>query len=249
MVGGVFEAGLSAGRRRGATIGSGADYDEDGLYGPRDANRQRAAEPQSAVSRAITAVARLVVPIVLLLTTFIASYLYNDTTLASLGMAVDGLTLGAVLLPTAFFASHLTNRRYGPGYAFWQIVATWLIAAALFTVARKYLGTSALPVPFATARLAWTFLAALFSAEVVGVVVFDAARGPHWWSAPLFASLWAGAVFCLIYYPAAFLGTGSAWVTEFLIHLALMAAMAVLLAIPYWLLRAIVRPLPGFGGY
>jgi hypothetical protein len=249
MVGGVFEAGLPAGRRRIGAIGSDLDFDEDGLYGSRDWNRTNAVQQPSARLRAFRAVARLILPVAILMTTYTAAYLYNDTKLASFGIPIGDLTLGALLLPTAFFATHITNRRYGPGYAFWQIVASWVIGLALLPVAQGYFGTRAVANPFPDTRTLLAFGAALFVGQVVGIVAFDGTRGRHWWSAPFFGSLWAGIVFCVIFYLAAFAGTGSPWTNAFVVHLGLMSAMAVALLIPYWLLRSVVRPLPGFGGY
>jgi hypothetical protein len=55
-------------------------------------------------------------------------------------------------------------------------------------------------------------------------------------------------LFCLIYYPAAYAGV-AAWSQKMLTHMELLSGIAILLLIPYWSLRAIVRPMPGFGGY
>lgn len=246
---GTFEAGIPAGRRF-SSIGTSVDYADDLPQVVRDpSGHSRFQDRPNRFVAVIAAIFRMVVPVVLLLTTFAAAYLYNDTKLASLGIPADGLTLGYLLLPTTFFAIQLTNRRYGPGYAFAQIVLTWVLGFAGLIVARKYLGENALPNPFSTARLMGAFGAALFLAQMVSVIVFDGARGPRWWSAPLFSSLWAALVFCGIFYPAAYAGVVANWLSEMLTGFGVMLGMSIALMIPYWLARPLVRPLPGYGGY
>src|SRR6185312_15700520 len=75
------------------------------------------------------AVARLIVPVGVLLMAFIAVYLYLDTPVAILGSA-SWLTVGHLLVPCCFLSVHLTNRRYGPSYALAQVVVTLAIAVA-----------------------------------------------------------------------------------------------------------------------
>ena len=247
---GAYEAGLPAGRRHSSVVGTDSDFPDDIPYARDTAAYGRSSQHQrSAFAAAIFAVLRLVFPIILLLTTFAASYLYNDTKLAALGIPADGLTLGYLLLPTTFFAIQLTNRRYGPGYAFAQVVTSWLAAAIGLLLARLYLPDLNLPNPFPDARIFGAFALALFLAQTAAIIVFDGARGPRWWSAPLFSSLWGGAIFCGIFYPVAYFGVSAPWLNDMLLNLGLMAAMAIALIAPYWLLRPLVRPLPGYGGY
>ncbi len=245
---GAYEAGVPAGRRYSSIVGTEADFPDDVPHIRGAAQRPERAQ-QSGIAAALVAVGRLVIPVALLLTTFAASYLYNDTKLASLGIPADGLTLGYLLLPTTFFAIHLTNRRYGPAYAFAQIVASWGLAIAGFVLVRIYAPALDLPAAIPDGRVLAAFAAGLFLAQTTAVVVFDGARGPRWWSAPLFSSLWGAVVFSVIYFPTAFLGRSGVWLNDMLIDLGLMVGMGVLLMIPYWLLRPLVRPLPGFGGY
>ena len=246
---GTFEAGIPAGRRNSGIIGTGSAFPENVPYAHGVANFSSNQDRPNAFLSAIAAALRLIFPVIVLLTTFAAAYLYNDTKLSSLGIRGDDLTLGYLLLPTTFFAIQLTNRRYGPGHAFAQIVVTWIVVAAGLLLARNYIGEVALPNPFPTTRLLGAFAAALFLAQTVSVIVFDGARGPRWWSAPVFSSLWGAVVFCAIFYPAAFMGTASAWLNEMLLGFGLMAGMTIVLTLPYWLLRPLVRPMPGFGGY
>jgi len=97
-------------------------------------------------------------------------------------------------------------------------------------------------------RVAVAFAAAFFGASFVSIVVFDGARGPRWWTAPLLGMLSAVILFCLIFYPAAYAGVAP-WIEQMTRHMELLAGAAVLTLLPYWSLRRIVRPMPGFGGY
>ena len=79
--------------------------------------------------------------------------------------------------------------------------------------------------------------------------MFDRTRGPRWWTAPFLSTLWGGLLFCLIAFPAAYMGTPVDWFARLVVYAGIMAAAAVLLLVPYWLLRRVVPPLSGFGGY
>src|SRR5262249_1066455 len=84
------------------------------------------------IGAAFRATGRLVLPVLLLVSTLAALYLYLDTRLGLLE-GPDGarLTIGHAILPGTFFVVALTNRRYGATYAFLQV----LLAGALFVAA------------------------------------------------------------------------------------------------------------------
>ncbi len=157
------------------------------------------------------------------------------------------LTTAHFMVPVIFFASMLTNRAYGAGYAFGQLAASWalvgLLVAFLFPVLDPLLDANPLPSP----RVLTAFLVALLISQVTNILVFDQVRGRPWWRAPLFAVLYSGLAFCVIYYPVAKLGIDP-WAHQMTVNIAVTAFMAFLLLIPYALLRPLIRPLPGFGG-
>ena len=209
----------------------------------------------STLMKGVMAVARLVLPVIALLTAFAAAYLYSDTPVMFLDEYFAGsvaalpstwLTWGHMLLPASFLAVHLANRRYGPNYAMAQVVVAASLVAAL-GVAEAANSDSVIPaLPM---RETIAFGAAFFVALLTAAVVFDRTRGMNWWTAPLFGSLLASLAYVGIFYPAAFAGSGAPFVDYATTHLAVMAAMALLLLIPYWIFRPLVPPLPGFGGY
>ena len=195
------------------------------------------------------ALLQLFLPILLLMALGAGTLLYGDRPVTWLGTeTAQWLTLGHLVVPLTFFAIQLTNRRYGPAYAFAQTVLAWLIGGAgLWAVSGDLPALIGHAIPPANEVLA--FGAALFFAHLFSVFVFDRTRGPRWWSAPFQSTLWGGIVFCLVAFPAAYLGTNVAWSAQMLTYIGIMAASAVVLLAPYWTLRGVVPPQSGFGGY
>jgi uncharacterized PurR-regulated membrane protein YhhQ (DUF165 family) len=217
----------------------------------RDFGGRYARQPQDdgvfrRIGRGFGALLRLVVPVLLLATLGGASFAYA-------GMPAPVLTqpwmnLGLLLLPVTFLAVHLTSRRYGAAYAFAQIFLTYAAAIALAVFGQQYI-TMALGEQHAATREIVGFGAGLFVAHVVAIFLFDRLRGPQWWQAPLFASLIGGVVLCGVAFPATYFGTGVEWSGRMLDYMAVTSSAAVLLVIPYWMLRGLVPPRPGYGGY
>jgi uncharacterized PurR-regulated membrane protein YhhQ (DUF165 family) len=177
-------------------------------------------------------------------------YLYMDTPLPYFaGAQGPWLTVSHLLLPVAFLTIHLTNRRYGPAYAFAQVVLALaaLGALALFgsDVVYRLLPPTVSPNMREVAAFAGLFLIAAF----LSIVAFDGARGPRWWTAPFVGSVVAAAVYVPGYYLAAYVGTTTPWLSHMAVHAGLLFAGAVLGLLPFWLLRGVIQPLPGFGGY
>ncbi len=202
----------------------------------------------SRVGDFVRAVMRLILPVATLLMSFVAVYLYLDTPVVFFGQDASWLTVGHLLLPFCFFSVHLTNRRYGPSTAFAQVVLALAVCVAFVMFAAPRLTDY---VPFRIVpelRVALAFGGAFLGASFVSIVVFDGARGPRWWLAPLLGMISSAVFFALIYYPAAYAGVSS-FTHQMLLHMELLTAIAVLSLIPYWSLRGVVRPLPGFGGY
>jgi uncharacterized PurR-regulated membrane protein YhhQ (DUF165 family) len=236
---GVEDAGIY--RLRTATDSTWAGQP---AYGRRESVWQR-------LGHGLSALLRLVFPVVLLVSVLAACYLYLDTKLSILADARGSwLSLGHVLLPATFFLIALTNRRYGASYAFAQVALA--VGAIVCTVVfgadslRGLLPTHAEP----TMRFAAAFGGAFFVASCVSILMFDGARGAHWWSAPLVGFLAAAFVFPAIFFPAAYAGTDEApWLNHMIAYFGLMVGAAIVGLLPYWFLRRMVPPLSGFGGY
>ncbi|HEY5346914.1 MAG TPA: hypothetical protein VIJ72_01885, partial [Rhizomicrobium sp.] len=201
------------------------------------------------IVEAVLVVVRLIVPVALLLTMLAATYLYGDVKVSWASSLAQGarLTGGDLILPFAFLAIHLTNRRYGAGYAFAQLILAMLAAAAVIILDPANIDNWIQPV--LTTRLVIAFASAFFFANLIAIAMFDASRGPRWWTAPLYGSISAFIIFSAIYYPAAFAGSGADWMKDAIIHFGVFMASAVLLLIPYWMMRGMMRPLSGLNGY
>ena len=200
---------------------------------------------------ALLAVARIVIPVLALLAGIAAIYLYRDTPLPLFvdGVGVPWLTASDLIIPAAFFAVFLTNRRYGPAYAFAQVIIASIAVTVLAIFARDLVLDAFPPETVPPMREAAAFGAAFFVAAFVSIIAFDGARGAYWWTAPLFGFLAAAIVYPLVFFPVRYMGTDTAWLTHALEYMGLMAGEGVLLLIPFWLMRRAVPPMSGFGGY
>jgi uncharacterized PurR-regulated membrane protein YhhQ (DUF165 family) len=228
---------------------------QDAVWPPVERAYGGPAEPENWRKATLVAQAalRLVVPVSLLLVLLGAAYLYADAlfdlekTPAPIRDA--GIAVSDLVLPGAWYCIHLTNRRYGPYYAFAQLLAGLFISLVVILINPSNIDQWVITMPALTSRAVLSFGAAFLAANFVGITFFDGARGPRWWTAPLAASFAASFVFSAIYYPAAFAGVYERWTDSALVHFAVFFGMSVLLLIPYWLLRPAMRPLNGRNGY
>lgn len=243
-----FEAGVRADSRIGAAKFShgNADARAPGVLIGRAhvAESLRRGNGAMRMAGALLVPLKLVLPVTLLLTILAAALVYAGMRLGIPGFA-PWLTLGELLVPLAFLAIHITNRRYGAAYALAQVLGAWTIGIAAIWAARSDILSHPLPAT----RIVVAFAGALLVAQVAAVVVFDGLRGPRWWQAPLFASLWGSAILCVIGFPVAFAGSDTGWLAAMFDYLGVMIAASVLMVVPYWAIRGIVPPKSGFGGY
>ena len=246
----IFESGVRGGRRplgaQGVSGSVGSDGSRIGAAGiaARDPLRGPAAETALAFGR-------LFFPILLLTTIGAAALIYGNRPALWLSLRDVGdapFDTGLVTLPLTFLFVQLTNRRYGAAYAAVQVLGATAAAIAAALYAGHELAAmrgEALP----PTRLMFGFGAALFIAQMISILAFDRLRGPRWWQAPLFASLLGGMVLPLIAYPAVYAGTEIDWFGPMLSYMMAAIAMAFASLLPYWLLRSIIAPTSGFGGY
>lgn len=245
----AFEAGVGArGRSAGRLAVDVADF---GARTPgrridipgRARSGPHLARKPNILLASLTAALRLVLPVLLLTATLAVCTVYNAISVEGLStFAGRPATLGLALLPATFFVVHLTNRRYGAAYAFAQVAVTMLLGVGLQRSIWPLSDTGAM-------RAALALGVAFFFAQSFAIVVFDGLRGPRWWTAPLLASVAGGIVFSVILFPAAFAGGSVAWMHEMVGYLAYTSLAAVLLLVPYALIRSIIPPSAGYGGY
>ena len=160
------------------------------------------------------------------------------------------LTWGHALVPCVFLIANLVNRRYGEHMTSIHVLASWAVSA----VCAIGIMSNLIPLPMPhddlpTLRHAISFFAAMILGQLVGAYVFERTRGVAWWNAPAYSALASSLVAVPLYYVLAFGGSDWIWVNRMTIDLGLKAFMSFALLVPYFLLRPIVRPLTGLGGY
>ena len=199
---------------------------------------------KQALKIGVTAI-KLLVPVLLLLTLLLAVYLYADAVIPARMAEGVSLTIADLVLPGCWTIIHLTNRRYGPPYAFAQLAAAFVLAVLVALVNPGDIDNWLPDLPALTWRAVLAFFIAFGIANFVAIVVFDATRGTRWWSAPLAASAAAAFVYSGLYYPLAFGGQPLNALAHFLLYLVEGTA----LLLPYCLLRPAMRPLNGMNGF
>jgi hypothetical protein len=202
----------------------------------------------SALGTAMRAGLRLVFPVLLLLGILSAIYMYGNVKVPQLAFR-PWLTLGHALLIVPFFAVMLTNRRYGPAYALAQVVIAMGVIGSVTMANAADLSSLVPQMAHFSQRIVIAFSLAFFLANFTGIVAFDAARGPQWWTAPFASGAICAVVFAAVFYTVAFLGTGTDWTGWMLVHGCVLAAAGVAMLVPYWMMRRVVPPLPGYNGY
>jgi uncharacterized PurR-regulated membrane protein YhhQ (DUF165 family) len=206
--------------------------------------------PRDWAGEALIIASRLYFPVSFLTVSIAAIYFYLDRTFPFLADdQTSWLKWSHVLLPATFLIVQLTNRRYGPDYAFVQVVVSLAICDAVAALAPDFV-SHLLPVTAVpSAREVTAFSGAFMAAGYLSNVAFDGARGPCWCVAPLIGSWVASAAFVLLYDPLAYAGSEVFWGQHMTLHAGILIVMSLLGLIPYWLLRAVIRPMPGYGGY
>jgi queuosine precursor transporter len=197
---------------------------------------------------------QLLLPVIILTTLLGAAYLYTDDFLllprAPRLIQNAWLAMSDLVLPLAFYSIHLTNRRFGAGHAFAQLLAGLAILGLVALINPGDIDNWINNTPVLTWRAMLAFGAAFLFANFIAIIFFDAARGPRWWAAPLAASFAAALAFSAVYYPATFAGTEDvSWTDCALVHFGVFFGESLLLLLPYYLLRPAMRPMPGMNGY
>jgi queuosine precursor transporter len=214
------------------------------------------------IARILGAIASLALPVLASVATLVVAWELRATPLTLLDGVLSPpdqpelypstwLSVGHAVVPVVFFISNLVNRRYGEHFAIAHVLASWT-CAALLALAMLYRVDPALPQAGDAAvgvRIAGAFLGAMMIGQLAGVFVFDRTRGVVWWNAPLYGALAGSFVSLILYYVIAFTGSDPIWINHLSVDAGVKAAMAFALLVPYLILRPLVRPLGGLGGY
>lgn len=159
-----------------------------------------------------------------------------------------GLTVGHAMLALSILVANLVNRRYGLRFAHAHIALSGLLAVVWILLSR--LG---IPLQFAVNNMgALQSFEAILSLSLglwIGAVVFDRTRGVEWWNAPALSALTATFVAVPCFHLLAGLPVETNWLQRLTGELAFGTTASFALLIPYALLRPIIRPVSGLGGY
>lgn len=225
-----------------------------------DSGVERRPPPARAgvVSRIITVIGQLVLPVLSLAATLALAWTCRAEVATdfrflrdmhpSLDPTTDSwLTWGALLLPATFFVLNLINRRYGSALALGAALLTWVfIAGGLVWALRE--GFVHELSEIAPVRIMGAFVGAMLLGQIVNVSFFDWFRGIPWWKAPFVAALLGGLTFTLAFH----LAMGSGFDEVALPRLAALGGLQLIWAcfqlVPTKFLRRAIRPCPGYGG-
>ena len=226
-------------------------HDDDAVWRPRT-RAYGGSEEETPYTRALAyarIAARLALPVLLLFTLLQAIYLFTDAPVpqAWLPGFAQGqfLILSDLILPGCWRVIHLTNRRFGPDYAFGNLVAGMALALVVAVIDPWDVRTSLPDQASLSTRAVAAFVLVFAAANFTGVIFFDAAQGPRWWTAPLVGSVAASFFFSGLYDPLAF----GRLCFEALTHFALFLGVSPVLMLPYFLLRPTMKPMSGMNGY
>ena len=201
--------------------------------------------------------ARLVIPVLALLAVYAAAFQGLATPIVSLDRFSDErwflnpshwLTAGHFLLPLTWLVVALTNRRYGAGLALSAFFVSWLLVAAVGAYAVSVADSIFPHSPLPPRRVCLAFVFSFFLGQIIGIYVFDRTRGRTWWGAPLLSALWGQSAFIVTFYPLVYLELVAPWPNFMFMDLGLKIVAAVVMLVPYYLLRPVLKPRTGLGG-
>ncbi|TNE35718.1 MAG: hypothetical protein EP347_12785 [Alphaproteobacteria bacterium] len=205
----------------------------------------------------VRGVLRLILPVSALFVTLILTFLMTRDTVTFLDIfppqlakwnPSHWLTLGHLMLPLAFFVINLTNRKYGALYAYTQVAVTWVLLGMFTVFFMAKFGNWQSDNPFPSLQTSVAFLGAFGVAQIMLVSVFDKTRGRTWWGAPLISVIWASFFYVMIFHVVANWGLGREWMPTLTMDFVIKVVEAIVLLVPYQLMRRSVKPLPGYGG-
>jgi len=141
----------------------------------------------------------------------------------------DWLTWGAFTYPFSFLVVDLTNRAFGAARARRVVYVGFALGVAL-------------SVAIAGWRIGLASGAAFLVAQLLDIWVFDRLRRQAWWRAPLVSTFVSSVLDTVIFFAAAFAGTGLPWVSWAAGDYTVKVVMALLCLAPYRALMAAFAP-------
>lgn len=205
-----------------------------------------------------TAFSRMAMLAVIMTPLLLASFLTIDIPMRTFDGLFGGvievrpsnwLTYGGFIIGLAPLIAILYARKYGADEASRAVTASWGLAAIIVFAELSYLAPALEDGDMPGVRFTVVFVASAMATQYIAANVYDVARGGgQWWRAPLYGALGGYFIFAVIYFPAAYWGTGAPWLNWMVGDLAIKMLMAFAFLPVYGMLRRTLRPKGGFGG-
>ena len=146
------------------------------------------------------------------------------------------LTYGAFSYPIAFLITDLANRSYGKVIAR-KIVYIGFAIGVIFTLLFSTNFADLISV-----RIAIGSGTAFLVAQLINTQIFDNLRKKEWFIAPLASSIIGSTIDTFLFFSISFYATGVPWVTLSLGDLTVKILVALIMLIPFRLLRKTFKP-------
>ena len=146
------------------------------------------------------------------------------------------LTYGAFSYPIAFLITDLANRSYGKVIAR-KIVYIGFAIGVIFTLLFSTNFADLISV-----RIAIGSGTAFLLAQLINTQIFDNLRKKEWFIAPLASSIIGSTIDTFLFFSISFYATGVPWVTLSLGDLTVKILVALIMLIPFRLLRKTFKP-------
>jgi len=146
------------------------------------------------------------------------------------------LTYGAFSYPIAFLITDLANRSYGKVIAR-KIVYIGFAIGVIFTFLFSTNFADLISV-----RIAIGSGTAFLVAQLINTQIFDNLRKKEWFIAPLASSIIGSTIDTFLFFSISFYATGVPWVTLSLGDLTVKILVALIMLIPFRLLRKTFKP-------
>ena len=146
------------------------------------------------------------------------------------------LTYGAFSYPIAFLITDLANRSYGKMIAR-KIVYIGFAIGVIFTLLFSTNFADLISV-----RIAIGSGTAFLVAQLINTQIFDNLRKKEWFIAPLTSSIIGSTIDTFLFFSISFYATGVPWVTLSLGDLTVKILVALIMLIPFRLLRKTFKP-------
>ena len=147
------------------------------------------------------------------------------------------LTYGAFSYPIAFLITDLANRSYGKVTAR-KIVYIGFAIGVIFTLLFSTNFADLISV-----RIAIGSGTAFLVAQLINTQIFDNLRKKEWFIAPLASSIIGSTIDTFLFFSISFYATGVPWVTLSLGDLTVKILVALIMLIPFRLLRKTFKPI------